>query len=83
MLEFEKVKVTKFIPEFELFEFTVSLDGIRKANNYIRRRSDWDNIVDNIKTVKNYPNVEINVNGTISFLSVLRFYELIDWFSNK
>ena len=83
VLEFERVKVTKFIPEFELFEFTVSLDGIGKANNYIRRRSDWDNIVNNIKTVKKYPNVEINVNGTISFLSVLRFYELIEWFQTN
>ena len=28
VLEFEKQKITEYIPEFLLFEFTVSLDGI-------------------------------------------------------
>jgi len=83
VLNLEKIKITNFIPEFDLFEFTVSLDSMGKANNYIRRRSNWDDIVNNIKTVSEYPNVKINVNGTISFLSVLRFYELIDWYNNN
>ena len=79
VLELEKIKLTKFIPEFDLFEFTVSLDGVGKYNNYIRRRSNWDKIVANIDTVLEYPNVNVNINGTISFLSVLRFYRLIEW----
>lgn len=83
VLEFEKIKLTKFIPEFELFEFTVSLDGIGKWNDYIRRRSSWDNISGNIDTVLKYPNVRVNINGTISFLSVLKFYKLIEWFEEN
>jgi len=83
VLGLEKTQLTKFIPEFEMFEFTVSLDGIGEANNYIRRRSNWEDIINNIKTVLKYPNVTINVNGTISFLSVLRFYELINWFDEN
>jgi MoaA/NifB/PqqE/SkfB family radical SAM enzyme len=83
VLEFEKIKITKYIPEFERFEFTVSLDGIGDVNNYIRRRSNWDDIVRNIKDVKKFSNVEVNVNGTISFLSVLRFNELIEWFDQN
>lgn len=79
ILEFEKIKISKFIPYFQLFEFTVSLDGIEEENNYIRRRSNWENIVSNMLHVGLYPNVEININGTISFLSVLRFYKLIAW----
>jgi sulfatase maturation enzyme AslB (radical SAM superfamily) len=79
VLEFEKIKITKFIPHFHLFEFTVSLDGIEKENNYIRRRSNWEEIIRNMEHVSFYPNVEININGTISFLSVLRFYRLINW----
>ena len=27
--------------------------------------------------------MEVNVNGTISFLSVLRFYKLIEWFNDN
>ena len=83
VLELEKIKLTKFIPEFELFEFTVSVDGVGKWNDYIRRRSSWDNITGNIDTVLKYPNVKVNINGTISFLSVLRFYELINWFERN
>ena len=30
-----------------------------------------------------YPNVKLNVNGAISFLSVLRFHELITWFDDN
>ena len=83
ILEFEKLKISKFIPHFGLFEFTVSLDSIGKANNYIRRRSNWDEIVENIKHVKQYENVWVNINGAISFLSVLRFHELIKWFGEN
>jgi MoaA/NifB/PqqE/SkfB family radical SAM enzyme len=83
VLELDRLKIMDFVPKFELFEFTVSLDSIGTANNYIRRRSHWDDIVNNIKAVTKYPNVKVNVNGTISFLSVLRFYELIDWFDSN
>ena len=80
VLEFEKIKITKFIPYFRIFEFTISLDGIEKENNYIRRRSNWEEILNNIKHINKYKNVEVNINGAISFLSVLRFWELLDWF---
>lgn len=83
VLNFDKIKLTDYIPKFESFEFTVSLDGIGQTNNYIRRRSNWDDIVKNIKTVSKYPNVRININGAVSFLSVLRFYELIDWYNDN
>lgn len=83
VLEFEKLKISKFIPEFLRFEFTVSLDGVGVYNDYIRRRSSWESIVENCKSVLKYPNVIININGTITFLSVLRFYELIEWFEEN
>ena len=79
VLEFDRHKVSDYIPEFKLFEFTVSLDGIEKENDYIRRRSSWSNVLHNMQYVSMFPNVNVNVNGTISFLSVLRFYRLIEW----
>ncbi len=83
VVEFERVKITNYIPHFLNFEFTVSLDGVDKWDEYIRRRSDFEGIVNNIREVKKYPNVTVNVNGTISFLSVLRFYKLIEWFNDN
>ena len=49
-----KYKITDYIRHFQLFEFTVSLDGIGKTDEYIRRRSNWEDIVKNIKAVKQY-----------------------------
>ena len=76
---FENIKITEFIPKFMNFEFTVSLDGMGKTVEYVRRRCNWEEIVRNIKEVKQFPNVTVNINGAISFLSVLRFYELLEW----
>ena len=83
VIEFDRVKISKFIPDFERFEFTVSLDAYGKANDYIRRRSNWEEIVNNVRHVNEYPNVFVNINGAISFLSVLRFHELIAWFKDN
>ena len=83
VIEFDRVKISKFIPDFARFEFTVSLDAYGKANDYIRRRSNWDEIVNNVRHVNEYPNVFVNINGAISFLSVLRFHELIAWFKDN
>ena len=55
-----KYKIEDYIKHFKKFEFTVSLDGIGKVDEYIRRRSNWDDIVKNIKTLQKYPNVQIN-----------------------
>lgn len=82
-LDFERLKITKFIPHFDVFEFTVSIDSMGKANDYIRRRSNWEEIVNNIRHVRQYPNVTVNINGAISFLSVLRFWQLIDWVNDN
>lgn len=83
VIEFDRVKISKFIPDFKRFEFTVSLDAYGKANDYIRRRSNWEEIVNNVRHVNQYPNVFVNINGAISFLSVLRFHELIAWFKDN
>jgi MoaA/NifB/PqqE/SkfB family radical SAM enzyme len=78
-----KYDIRDYLSHFQRFEFTVSLDGIGSANDYIRRRSNWENIVNNIKEVKKYPKVTVCVNGTITFLSVMRFYQLIEWFDDN
>ena len=56
-----------------------SVDGIGKTIEYMRRRCSWDKIVDNVDICNKYDNVDVDFNGLVSFLSVLRFYEMIDW----
>ena len=79
VLSMEKLRLLDYIPKFMQFEFTVSLDGIGKSVEYIRRRTNWQDVVNNIKEVKKFPNVTVNINGAISFLSVLRFYEVPEY----
>jgi len=72
-------KVIDFIPHFHRFVFTASLDSMGDAIEYCRRRTKWDEIVQNLKTVRAYPNVTVDTNAVMGFLSILRFYEFLEW----
>ena len=50
-----------------------------KLLSICRRRCSWDKIVDNAKICNTYPNVDVDFNGLVSFLSAMRFYEVVDW----
>jgi hypothetical protein len=56
-----------------------SVDGVGKTIEYMRRRCNWDKIKDNLALCAKYDNVDADFNGLVSFLSVMRFYEVIDW----
>jgi hypothetical protein len=45
----------------------------------MRRRTIWNEVEENIELCKKYPNVVVDFNGLVSFLSVMRFHEIIDW----
>ena len=71
-----KHNIFKYFPHFKQFLITVSVDGVGKYNDYIRRRSDWDTIVKNVKAFDAYDNVHIELNSVVSFFSVLHLYEM-------
>lgn len=75
-------KVVDFIPHFRRFVFTASLDSMGDAIEYCRRRTKWDEILENIKIVKQFPNVTVDVNAVMGFLSILRFHEFLEWVDN-
>jgi organic radical activating enzyme len=74
-----KHNIFNYIPHFDRVTVVASVDGIGKTIEYMRRRTDWQEVVDNIDLVKKHPNVVVDFNGLVSFLSVMRFYEIIDW----
>jgi pyruvate-formate lyase-activating enzyme len=74
-----KHNIFKYIPHFDRVTMVASVDGIGPVIEYMRRRTDWQEVVDNIEIAKQYPNVVVDFNGLVSFLSVMRFYEVIDW----
>ena len=78
----KKHRVIDFIPHFKRFTFTASLDSMGDAIEYCRRRTIWSEVIKNIETVKAFDNVIVDTNSTMSFLSILRFYEFLEWAEN-
>ena len=78
-----KHNVLKYIPQFRSVVVCVSLDGVGKYNDYIRRRSDYNIIKENIKTFDTYPNVQVDLNSTVTFFSVLHLYKIADEFEHE
>ena len=74
-----KHNLFKYIPHFQRVTIVASVDGVGPVIEYMRRRTVWNKVLENIEYCKKYPNVVIDFNGLVSFLSVLRFYEVVDW----
>ena len=68
-----------YIPHFKEVIITVSIDAVGKYNDYIRRRSSFKEIEDNIEACSKYKNVRININSTLSVPGILRFHEILDY----
>lgn len=72
-----------YTKHFKNVLFKVSFDGIGKYNEYIRKRSVFKDLEENILHVKNSSNCNIFVWTTISMLSILRFDEVEKWCKDK
>ena len=66
-----------YFDHFKEFVMKVSIDSYGKYNDYIRKKSDWPSLLDNIKTMRARRNARVNIHSVISFLSVLENYKLI------
>jgi len=57
-----------------------SLDGAGAVNDYLRYPSKWEEIAENLALLKEYPNItSVLVTSVLSNLSVIKFYDLINW----
>ena len=98
MLGVGKYNILDYVKKFKQLHISISLDGVGKYNEYIRRRSLWNDIDNNINTlirineeVSTYDEdlegienkIDISVFSTVSLLSILRMDKLIDWCKRK
>ena len=77
-----KHKFIDFIPQFKQVSFTASIDGINENAEYLRRRSNWKEIEENIDLLnadKYKGKAYIDVNSVVTCFSVLRFDEVIKY----
>ena len=72
-----------YAPHFREIAVVGSVDGVGKSIEYMRRRTNWKELEDNITECGKYPNVVVDFNGLVSFLSVLRFYEVPEYVKNN
>ena len=73
-------KFIDFVPHFKQTSFTASIDGVNQYAEYLRRRSNWQEILDNIDLLnsdKYKDKAFVDVNSVITCFSVLRFDEVI------
>ncbi len=73
-------KFINFVPHFKQTSFTASIDGVGQYAEYLRRRSNWQEILDNIVLLasdKYKGKAFVDVNSVITCFSVLRFDEVI------
>jgi molybdenum cofactor biosynthesis enzyme MoaA len=68
----------KLCSNFSKLNFSFSLDGYDKINDYWRWGSDWKNIVKNMHTVKNQGHI-ISVNTVPGIYNVTNLHLLFEW----
>lgn len=72
--------ILNYIRAFKHTYMNISLDGVGKYNDYIRRRSNWNEIEENVLKLRDVQKkCSISVFSTVSLLSILRFHELQKW----
>ena len=70
-IKFKDKNLTDLWQHFPEVEMTVSLDGYGKVNDYIRFGSDYEQIIQNILTIKERnPHVRFTINAVASIMSM-------------
>lgn len=67
--------------KFSNLQYTVSIDGFSKANDYIRWGSDWGTVTKNIRTLHNQH--KINFNITLSIYGIFYLTNLIQYLESN
>jgi len=76
------LRFRKFLLKFSNLQFIFSIDGYGKDNDYIRWGSDWNNIVDNWRTLINHGKT-VCVNTTVSIYNVHKLSKLYRFIDNN
>lgn len=65
-----------YLGKFKEFIMKISIDSYGKYNDYIRKKSDWPQLINNMKVMKARKDCRVNVHSVVSFLSVLHIWKL-------
>jgi hypothetical protein len=68
-------KLHNLFSKFKNLSFIVSIDGFEKANDYIRHRSDWFSVTDNLKRLMVTHQVHVNI--TVTIYNIFSLHNLV------
>ena len=72
----------KYMEEFNSVSLNISIDSVGEYDEYIRKNGNTKIVDANIKKLKSYANVNINISNTVSMLSVLQHVQFIKKYSS-
>lgn len=76
-IKFKNIDYFELWKHFPKIELTVSIDGYREVNDYIRFGSNYDKLIDNIRIIKeNVPHARIMINTVASNMSMFSLPDL-------
>ena len=78
-LDYDSYKLLDYLPKFRNITFTVSMDGTGDLLEYIRWGAKWDQIVNNLSTLKQLPNVNLRVNHVTMWYNVLALPDTLEF----
>jgi len=76
VFDMEGYNFKNYFDSFREFVMKVSIDTYGKYNDYIRKKSDWDDLIHNLQIMRNRKNARVNVHSVISMLTVLTYDKL-------
>jgi sulfatase maturation enzyme AslB (radical SAM superfamily) len=78
-LKFGQRTLEDYLKHFSNVLFIVSVDATEKLGEYIRSGLDWDLLLRNIETVKQYPGVKIKFNCVVSVYNILYLKQMLEF----
>jgi len=76
-------RIIQILSKFKNVTLMVSLDGIAAVNDYIRHGSNFENIIENIRTVNKLENVQIVVNFVLNMYNVFDIKNFFQYFETN
>ena len=65
--------------QFKEIVMKISIDSYGKYNDYIRKKSDWQQLINNMMVMKARKDSRVNVHSVVSFLSVMHIWKLQEY----
>jgi sulfatase maturation enzyme AslB (radical SAM superfamily) len=76
-------RIIQLLSKFKNVYLMVSLDGTAAVNDYIRHGSNFENIIENIRTVNKLENVQISVNFVLNMYNVFDTRNFLQYFEDN